>query len=60
MDAALAVGIKDARLLYEAGVIAARAGDRTAAARYLDESLRVNATSEVAALARQARSRLGA
>jgi tetratricopeptide (TPR) repeat protein len=60
METALAIGTKDARLLYQAGVIAARAGDRTAAARHLDESLRVNATSEVASLARQARRRLGA
>lgn len=58
MDAALAVGLKDARLLYHAGVIAARAGDRAAAARYLDESLGANAQSEVASLARQARNRL--
>jgi tetratricopeptide (TPR) repeat protein len=58
MEAALAVGTKDARLLYQAGVIAARAGDATAAARYLDESVRVNATSEVAALARRERSRI--
>jgi tetratricopeptide (TPR) repeat protein len=60
MESAIAVGTKDARMLYQAGVIAARAGDRAAAKRYLDESLRVNATSEVAALAKQARKRLGA
>jgi tetratricopeptide (TPR) repeat protein len=59
MDAALAVGLKDARLLYQAGVIAARAGDRAAAARHLDESLSANAQSEVAARARRERSRLG-
>jgi len=59
IEAALAVGIKDARLLYHAGVIAARAGDRTAAVRYLDESLHANASSDVAAQARRARKRLG-
>lgn len=59
MDDVLAVGIKDARLLYQAGVIAERAGDRAAAARYLDESLRVNASSERAADAKRERQRLG-
>jgi tetratricopeptide (TPR) repeat protein len=59
MEAALSVGIKDARLLYQAGVIAARAGDRTAAERYLDESLSANPKSEVAAAARRERKRLG-
>ena len=59
MEEALALGTKDARLLYQAGVIAAGAGDRTAAARHLDESLRVNARSEVAPLAQKARRRLG-
>lgn len=59
IEAALAVGIKDARMLYQAGVIAARAGDRAAARTYLDESLRVNPSSEVAADARRERRRLG-
>ena len=48
IEAALSIGIKDARLLYHAGAIAARAGDREAAARYLSESLRVQPTSDVA------------
>jgi tetratricopeptide (TPR) repeat protein len=59
IEAALAVGIKDARLLYHAGVIAAAAGDREAARRYLDESLQISGASEVAADARRERSRLG-
>jgi tetratricopeptide (TPR) repeat protein len=59
MDAVLAVGIQDARILYQAGVVAERAGDRAAAARYFDESLRVNASSERAADARRERQRLG-
>lgn len=49
IEAALAVGTKDARVLYHAGVIAHRAGDRAAARAHLDEATRVNATSEVAA-----------
>jgi tetratricopeptide (TPR) repeat protein len=59
IEKALAVGIKDARLLYHAGVIAARAGDADAARRYLDESLHVNESSDVAADARQERTLLG-
>ena len=59
IEAALAMGTKDARLLYHAGVIAARLGDREAARRYLDESLRTNERSEVAADARRERKRLG-
>lgn len=58
IEAALAIGIKDARLLYHAGVIAARGGDREAARRYLDESLHVNERSDVAADARRERNRL--
>jgi Flp pilus assembly protein TadD len=58
IEAALAVGIQDARLLYHAGVIAAAAGDREAARRHLDEALRVNEWSDVAADVRRERSRL--
>lgn len=58
IEAALALGLKDARLLYHAGAIAARAGDRAAAARYLAESLRVHPTSEVADDVRRAQRRL--
>ncbi len=59
IEAALAVGIKDARLLYHAGAIAARSGDRAAAARYLAESLRVHPASEVAADVKRMQRRLG-
>lgn len=59
MEAALAVGIKDARLLYHAGVITDRAGDRAAARRHLDEAARVNASSEVAAEVARLRKRIG-
>ena len=59
IDAALAVGVKDSRLLYHAGAIAARAGDRATARRSLDEAARVNATSEVAADVERLRKRLG-
>jgi tetratricopeptide (TPR) repeat protein len=59
MEDALSIGTKDARLLYQAGVIAAAAGDRVAARRFLDASLGANETSEVAADARRERKRLG-
>jgi tetratricopeptide (TPR) repeat protein len=59
IEAALAVGTKDARLLYHAGVIADRAGDRAAARKHLDEAARVNASSEVAAEVARLRKRLG-
>lgn len=59
IEAALAVGTKDARLLYHAGVIAERAGDRAAARKHLDEAARVNATSEVAPEVARLRKRIG-
>jgi tetratricopeptide (TPR) repeat protein len=59
IEAALAVGIKDARLLYHAGVIADRAGDRAAARKHLDEAARVNASSEVATEVARLRKRIG-
>ena len=58
-DKALRHGTKDARLLYHAGVIADRAGDRAAARKHLDEAARVNASSEVAAEVARLRKRLG-
>jgi tetratricopeptide (TPR) repeat protein len=42
MEAALATGARDARLLHHAGEIALAAGDRAAAARYLEESAGLN------------------
>ena len=59
IEAALAVGIVDARLLYHAGVIADRAGDRAAARKHLDEAARVNASSEVATEVARLRKRIG-
>jgi tetratricopeptide (TPR) repeat protein len=53
IEAALAVGIKDARMLYHAGAICASVGDRESAARYLRESLALNPHSPVAAKARE-------
>ena len=54
MDAALAVGIRDARMLYHAGAIAAKQDDRGSAARFFKQSLELNPISECAAAAREA------
>jgi len=59
MNAALAVGVRDSKLLYHAGVIKARLGDREAAARDLRDSLALGPDSEVAAAARAALKTLG-
>jgi tetratricopeptide (TPR) repeat protein len=48
VEEALAVGVKDAALLYRAGVILRAAGDSARAKRYLEESLRVDSGSEKA------------
>ncbi len=58
MEAALAVGIRDARMFYHAGAIAAKLHDRTAAARYLKESLDLNPVSECSIAARDALEKL--
>jgi tetratricopeptide (TPR) repeat protein len=58
IEQALAVGIREARLFYHAGAIAAKLNDRTAAARYLQQSLALAASPEVSAAARQALARL--
>jgi tetratricopeptide (TPR) repeat protein len=50
----LAVGVQDAVIFYHAGVIARRAGDLAAAARYLRSSLALHPHSVVAPLARAA------
>jgi Flp pilus assembly protein TadD len=42
IEAALAVGIRDAKLLVHAGVIALASGDRAAAERYLKQSTELN------------------
>lgn len=54
IEAALAVGIRDARTLYHAGVIAAALGDREAAERTLRKSLTGTLESDLAAAARGA------
>jgi tetratricopeptide (TPR) repeat protein len=54
IDAALEVGIRDATMLYHAGVIAARQGDRETARTRLEASLATNPTSPVAGRARSA------
>ena len=43
ITAALAVGIRDAKMLRHAGEIALSTGDRTAAERYLLDSTKLNA-----------------
>lgn len=53
IESALAVGTKDARMLYHAGAICAASGDRGTALQYLRESLAINPYSEVAADARE-------
>jgi len=58
IESALAVGIKDARLFYHAGIIASRQGDAEPAALYLRKSLEQNPFSEWAGEAREARKRL--
>jgi Flp pilus assembly protein TadD len=54
MDKVLAVGIRDPRIFYHAGIIAQRGGDRATARKYLEASLQLAAQSEVAALAQVA------
>ncbi|MGA8433052.1 MAG: tetratricopeptide repeat protein [Candidatus Sulfotelmatobacter sp.] len=44
IEAALAVGIRDSKILAHAGEIALRVGDKTAAQRYLEESVSLHAT----------------
>ena len=54
LEKALAVGIRDPKFFYHAGVIAAKMKDREAAARYLEQSMQLNSRSEVAAEVREA------
>jgi len=44
IDAALAVGIRDAKLFVHAGEIALKSGDRLAAERYLRQSVSLHST----------------
>jgi tetratricopeptide (TPR) repeat protein len=48
IDAALAVGIRDAKLLYHAGVISWKLGDHAGARARLQQALELNPRSEVA------------
>jgi tetratricopeptide (TPR) repeat protein len=45
IEAALAVGVRDARLFYHAGAIARKSGDRPAAVRYLKQAVDLNPVS---------------
>lgn len=60
VEKALAVGTRDATILYHAGVIAMRLQDRASAQAYLGQSLAVNPLSPVADEARRALNRLTA
>lgn len=60
IEATLAVGIREAKLFYHAGMITAKLDDQAAATRYLEESLRLNPISEVAPAVRTALARLAA
>ena len=54
----LAVGFREASVLYHAGAIAAKLGERATAAERLKQSLELNPVSEVAADARLGLERL--
>ena len=56
--AALAVGVHETRMFYHAGVIAAKLHDDTSAARYLNQSVELNPSSESAAAGREALQKL--
>jgi tetratricopeptide (TPR) repeat protein len=56
--ATLAVGIREARIYYHAGVIAAKLHDDASAARYLRQSVELDPSSESAAAAREVLERL--
>src|SRR5262249_9224621 len=58
IETALALGIRDARLLYHAGLIAAKLDDRAAAARYLENSLDLDPRAECAGAVREAMEKL--
>jgi tetratricopeptide (TPR) repeat protein len=55
---ALAVGVRDAAILYHAGAIAERLKDNSAAMRFLEGSLELNSSSETAGAAREALEKL--
>ena len=55
---ALAVGVREAKMFYHAGVIDARLHDDASAARYLKQSVELNPWSESAGAAREALGKL--
>jgi tetratricopeptide (TPR) repeat protein len=59
IEKALAVGTRDPALFYHAGVIEAASGERTEAIRYLQQSLDLDPTSEVAEAAHRALAKSG-
>ena len=54
MKAALTTGVRDAEILYHAGVIAEKLQDKSSAANYLKSSLELNPSSEVSQEAQRA------
>lgn len=60
LNAALAVGIENAEILYHAGVVANALGDRASAREHLEKSLASTPRSKVADAARQALGKLDA
>ncbi len=60
IERALAVGLRDAQLLYHAGAIAVRSGDVDTARNWLKQSLEANPVSEFSGPARDALARLPA
>ncbi|MBI1357248.1 MAG: tetratricopeptide repeat protein [Acidobacteria bacterium] len=54
METAIAVGVRDSKMLYRAGIIARAVGNEPAAERLFRESLEANPTSPVAAETRRA------
>ncbi|MGA8233470.1 MAG: tetratricopeptide repeat protein [Candidatus Acidiferrales bacterium] len=55
---ALAVGVREAKIFYHAGTIAANLGDDAAATRYLGQAVELDPTSESAAASREALQKL--
>jgi tetratricopeptide (TPR) repeat protein len=55
---ALAVGVREARIFYHAGVISAKLHDDASASRYLKQAVELNPPSESAASAREALAKL--
>jgi Flp pilus assembly protein TadD len=59
VERALAVGIKDPEILFHAGVIASRLGDRAQSSKYYRECLDASPSPETAAAARKGLGRAG-